>query len=391
MKDLPVNITLILIGVIFLVTLSFWLCGCKALLKDKTVNNNPNEFYWVPSSSAPQQHPVEVFDVHFLLRRPPEGNTYIFQYYYFGFCFKYAGLASGYNGIAYDENDKYPLPHYIAALWLSFPEKKVYYLDEPLPYDQILQLFTKGYDFYEDTVKKTKITYDELDLCFLPNGKTVLYVKGTTRKTMVDWMAQGTATDEFNDNICKENRCESIEKHINYYANDSALMVNNTFPVDSLINKYFERFSYTINIDLADPQAKALWGKEEYTNGEYLCSRYRSMVESIAMPSRLKYYEVTWDSHGYKYLANVYFNEEEMLQLFDEAYGNDHTQQGVLNIAINESGDTWDISLIVGDKKCVFKKTEIEVYNYPLSNPDDDENIVFKNFENKPQNIFRIK
>jgi len=45
MKDLPVNITLILIGVIFLVTLSFWLCGCKALLKDKTVNNNPNEFH----------------------------------------------------------------------------------------------------------------------------------------------------------------------------------------------------------------------------------------------------------------------------------------------------------------------------------------------------------
>ena len=38
----------------------------------------------------------------------------------------------------------------------------------------------------------------------------------------------------------------------------------------------------------------------------------------------------------------------------------------------------------------LFKKTEIEVYNYPLSNPDD-ETIVFKNYENEPQNNFRIK
>lgn len=102
MKDLPVNITLILIGVLFLVTLSFWLCGCKALLKDKNVNNNPNEFHWEPSSSAPRQHPVEVFDVHFLQRRPPEGNSYILQYQYFGFSLKYGGLATGYISFLLD-------------------------------------------------------------------------------------------------------------------------------------------------------------------------------------------------------------------------------------------------------------------------------------------------
>lgn len=102
MKDLPVNITLILIGVIFLITLSFWLCGCKALLKDKNVNNNPNEFFWVPSASASSQHPVEVFDVHFLQRRPPEGNSYILQYQYFGFSLKYGGLAAGYVSFLLD-------------------------------------------------------------------------------------------------------------------------------------------------------------------------------------------------------------------------------------------------------------------------------------------------
>ena len=114
------------------------------------------------------------------------------------------------------------------------------------------------------------------------------------------------------------------------------------------------------------------------------------MVESIAMPSRLKYYEVTWETDDYKYGAEFNFNEDEMLRLFDEAYGNDRTQQGALNIAINESGDSLEISLNVADKKFVFKKTEIMVEKYPLSNPDD-ETIVFKNYENEPQNIFRVK
>lgn len=102
MKELFVNTTLIFIGVIFFAILSFWICGCKAIRKDKTMNNNPNEFFWVPSASASSQHPVEVFDVHFLQRRPPEGNSYILQYQYFGFSLKYGGLATGYVSFLLD-------------------------------------------------------------------------------------------------------------------------------------------------------------------------------------------------------------------------------------------------------------------------------------------------
>ncbi|MBP5368013.1 MAG: hypothetical protein J6Z01_06160 [Bacteroidales bacterium] len=41
--------------------------------------------------------------------------------------------------------------------------------------------------------------------------------------------------------------------------------------------------------------------------------------------------------------------------------------------------------------KYVFEKTEIEVTKLYIPHPDDDRTIVFKNYENKPQNTFRVK
>ncbi|MBO4243731.1 MAG: hypothetical protein J5882_01575 [Bacteroidales bacterium] len=122
-----------------LICMAFY--GCRAIVKENTINDNINRYFWIPSSSGTVQHPIEVFDVHFCYNRPPEGNTYIFGYYYFGYAFKNGGLASGKNGIDYDENSTAPIPRYIAALWLSLPERTVYYIDEGLPHEQIDNLF----------------------------------------------------------------------------------------------------------------------------------------------------------------------------------------------------------------------------------------------------------
>ena len=362
---------------VFAAILSLAICGCRTIVKENNKTDNINRYFWIPSSSGTVQHPIEVFDVHFCYYRPKEGNTYMFQYNYFGFFLKNGGLASGKNGIDYDENSTAPIPRYIAALWLSLPERTVYYIDEGLPHEQIDNLFAKGYDYYDEDGKLSKETYDELDLCFLPKGKVVLYLKGSQRTTLIDWIGQGTATDNFNADICKVQRSESIGTHIDYIIEQDTYIDYET-PVDSLLNKYFERFSYTINVDFADKQSKRYWGKEIYANGEELISRNRPLVESIAMPSRLKYYEVTWETDDYKYSAEFNFNEDEMLRLFDEAYGNDRTQKGEFHIAFGNEGAPVDIYLLVGGKKFVFKKTEIMVEKYPLSNPDD-ETIVFKN------------
>ena len=375
---------------VFAAILSLAICGCRTIVKGNKKTDNINRYFWIPSSSGTVQHPIEVFDVHFCYYRPKEGNTYMFQYNYFGFFLKNGGLASGTNGIVYDENSTAPIPRYIAALWLSLPERQVYYIDERLPHKQIDNLFAKGYDYYDKDGKLKKENYDELDLCFLPKGKVVLYLKGIQRKTLIDWMGQGTATDNFNADICKVQRSESIGTHIDYIIEQDTYIDYET-PVDSLLNKYFERFSYTINVDFADKQSKRFWGKEIYANGEELISRNRPLVESIAMPSRLKYYEVTWETDDYKYRANLHFCEEEMLRIFDEAYGNDRTQKGEFHISFGNKGETVEIYLLVGGKKYVFEKTEIEVTKQYIPHPDDDRTIVFKNYENKPQNTFRVK
>ena len=83
---------------------SLAICGCRTIVKENNKTDNINRYFWIPSSSGTVQHPIEVFDVHFCYYRPKEGNTYLFQYNYFGYFLKNGGLASGTNGIVYDEN-----------------------------------------------------------------------------------------------------------------------------------------------------------------------------------------------------------------------------------------------------------------------------------------------
>ena len=48
-----------------------------------------------------------------------------------------------------------------------------------------------------------------------------------------------------------------------------------------------------------------------------------------------------------------------MLHLFDEAYGEDRMQEGVLLIAYSEENENFEVTLRVGGKKYAFEKTEV--------------------------------
>ena len=120
---------------------------------------------------------------------------------YFGPDFQCGGMGIE-KSTAFDEDYRVVLPRYIEALWISYAENQVYYLYEELPYDEIERQFGEGYDFYEDrNSEPKKVNFDVINLCFLPEGKVALYLNGTTRTILLDWSAQGKATDEFNDEI----------------------------------------------------------------------------------------------------------------------------------------------------------------------------------------------
>ena len=128
--------------------------------------------------------------------------------------------------------------------------------------------------------------------------------------------------------------------------------------------------------------------------GEELCSRNRTKVTSIQRPARLKYYELSWYAGGYEYFGELWFQEEEMLHLFDEAYGEDRMQEGVLLIAYSEENESFEVTLQVGGKKYAFEKTEVWISKIPEVLETDGKaqrERVFKNFEGDNRNEFRVK
>lgn len=363
---------------------------------DEATDDGRKTYHWSPAISAPRKWPVEVFQADFILDKPEQEDTNVRVRSYFGPDFQCGGMGIE-KSTAFDEDYRVVLPRYIEALWISYAENQVYYLYEELPYDEIERLFAEGYDFYEDrNSEPKKVNFDVINLCFLPEGKVALYLNGTTRTILLDWSAQGKATDEFNDVICEEHDIippfdEYVDRTLK---TNPHIEVEREIPMGEVLDKYFEKYTYEIRFEFEKESTPLVWTKEEYANGEMLCSRNRTKVTSIQRPARLKYYELSWYAGGYEYFGELWFQEEEMLHLFDEAYGEDRMQEGVLLIAYSEENESFEVTLQVGGKKYAFEKTEVWISKIPEALETDGKaqrERVFKNFEGDNRNAFRVK
>ena len=363
---------------------------------DDITDEGRKKYFWEFAISSPRKYPVEVFKADFILDKEPGGDGNVRVRSYFGPDFQCGGMGIE-KSTATDEGYREVLPRYIEALWISYAENQVYYLYEELPYDEIERQFGEGYDFYEDrNSEPKKVNFDVINLCFLPEGKVALYLNGTRRTILLDWSAQGKATDEFNDEICEEH--EIIPPFDGYVdrtlKTNPHIEVEREIPMGEVLDKYFEKYVYEIRFEFEKESTPMFWAKEEYANGEELCSRNRTKVTSIQRPARLKYYELSWYAGGYEYFGELWFQEEEMLHLFDEAYGEDRMQEGVLLIAYSEENESFEVTLQVGGKKYAFEKTEVWISKILEALETDGKaqrERVFKNFEGDNRNEFRVK
>ena len=363
---------------------------------DEATADGRKTYHWSPAISAPRKWPVEVFQADFILDKPEQEDTNVRVRSYFGPDFQCGGMGIE-KSTAFDEDYREVLPRYIEALWISYAENQVYYLYEELPYEEIERQFGEGYDFYEDrNSEPKKVNFDVINLCFLPEGKVALYLNGTRRTILLDWSAQGKATDEFNDVICEEHEIiPPFDEYVDRMLKGNPhIEVEREIPMGEVLDKYFEKYTYEIRFEFEKESTPFVWAKEEYANGEMLCSRNRTKVTSIQRPARLKYYELSWYAGGYEYFGELWFQEEEMLHLFDEAYGEDRMQEGVLLIAYSEENESFEVTLQVGGKKYAFEKTEVWISKIPEVLETDGKaqrERVFKNFEGDNRNEFRVK
>lgn len=368
--------------------------GNKETQKIKEKGEMENErFYYDVCCSAPRLNPGEYVSVGFVgdsgtLR--PFGNNSV-----------KGGMGCGMDGVARDRSRKYCLPKAIEAIWVSYSDRKVYSVASLLPYDTILSLFNDGgapcIPASQDTTGNERLRLIKgLDLCFMPGGKVMLYVKAPVKSILLDWSATGKEVTD--DNILRHiYRQYGLKNMESYYD----VFYSEEFPdygpwrsymqkhgsVAPLLERYLQRFNYTLNFEFENQETSMYSVESYFTNGEHY-DRTPKYNEAFRKPSRIKEFEVLWDTKDSRYTCFMYFNEEEILKVFDEAYGEDRTQKGELKIKVCKYNNLFDISLNVGDKSIKLEKTEIRVFQDPIEKPNGKGTLIYKNYEGNHKNLF---
>ncbi|MBR5973541.1 MAG: DUF2931 family protein [Paludibacteraceae bacterium] len=341
-----------------------------------------NMYYWEPEVSTSKANPIENIDVSYFFE---DGSKLCV----FGSAFTNLGLSKWGCFNDYGKDWKINLPTEVGAKWISYAEKKAYIIYTELPIEQIKYNFENGYEGYTREGKPEKGMYKSINLCLLPKGEVGLYLKGSSRTILLDWSAKGEESQDYELFRSGKNSAKTLEEHIsNTIKLNPELDIKEALSLD-LIHKYFERFNYKIKVDFEDKKSIMKWHTCDFSNAEHTIAYNKDEEQSIKYPSRMKYFKNIWDCNGYQYTAYFYFNEDEMLRVFDEAYGDDRMQKGELNIFVSKYNNLFEISLNVGGESHVLKKTEIRVFRDPLSDLNGESELMYKNYENDHQNIFK--
>ncbi len=349
-------------------------------------------FYYDVCCSAPRLNPGEYVSVGFI------GNSGTLSP--FGNNIVDGGMGCGMDGVARDRSRKYCLPKAVEAMWVSYSDRKVYSVASLLPYDMILSLFNDGgtpcIPASQDTTGEERLRLIQgLDLCFMPEGKVMLYVKAPVKCILLDWSATGNEVTDDNilSKLYKRRELDDIESFfdkMSSYPEDEhwTSYRSKHGSVAPLLERYLQRFNYTLNFEFENEETSVYSVESYFTNGEHY-DRTPKYNEAFKMPSRLKEFWVMWDYKDSRYSCYMYFNEAEVLKVFDEAYGGeDRTQKGELKIKVCKYNNLFDISLNVGDKSIKLEKTAIRVFRRPIENPTKAGELIYKNYKGDHTNFF---
>ena len=360
--------------------------------KEMPLNKNSDQmkdekFYYEISCSAPRLSPGEYVTVEYI------GDSGTLSC--FGSEFTGSGMGIGHDGVVRDRNSRYYLPKAIEAIWVSFTDRKVYAFASEIPYDTILALFRyAGEPCVPAPSEETTHVMECFDLCFLPQGKVRLYVKAGVKTILLDWSANGVEVtdDEILSDVYMQYELDNMNSfydEVSSYPEDEfwlSYLRKHGSPAQ-LIEQYLQRFNYTLNFEFEDKTTTNITVESDFTNGEqyWKTPKFNEVFKS---PSRIKNFRAEWDTQKYHYTCFMYFNEKEMLRVFDEAYGDDRMQKGELKINVCKYNNFFDIFLNVGEKSIRLEKTQIRVFQDPVEDPNGKGTLIYKNYENDHTNLF---
>lgn len=361
-----------LVGLALFMAITCCCLGCNTTKENKGMDTT---FHWEAHAASPRFYPVEVKYASVAV-----GNTG----YWTGASERFTGTGLGdFDGIVEADDEKIEIPSGIDVMWLSYLEKKFYRVKAKLPrylQDRMLELFRDG---YYDYPLKRYWTYDSFVITMLPKGRVWLYLSGIGRSTLVcDSLAgeeiqvslknfdkEGYAYHKTLDAFCK-GRISDYPKAVENFK-------QNGIP-EGLWDRYKRRYHYDIEFVYED--SRAVSGNDflyRFITSEYY---HRDKVQRFSTLPCARELQMGWHVGTTEYDAYFYFDEDEVMQKYAEAFGTSE-KEGKLIVRVSKHNNKFAIYLQVDGKHYPFKKTKIHVFRETPEHQKEEDKPFYNNHE----------
>ncbi len=283
-----------------------------------------------------------------------------------------------------DANDRTIfVPHTITLVWRDLTDGKTYKIHTALP---------KELDrYFEDT---DRFWLDDIELRIFPWGKVLMYHnrRNQIHNIMMDYPLMGEETDAYVGNEEeKEVSGEALERQtaeIQKLSDHGKISVEQIRKMDmdlpdpDTINEYLRRYKYTISFTSDDEQIKITKTICNFFNGEKILSDGEWKEEMN--PARIKDVFLRFENGQDRYAAFIYFQEEEILKVFEKLAEVEKTDPSAeFIITCGEKQDAFSFTLKLNDRSYSPEETEIRLYKV-----DEQERgkLVFKNYKGDHKN-----
>lgn len=272
-----------------------------------------------------------------------------------------------------------PLPTRLSCEWVSFTESeeqgKVYRISTNIDYEKIRKLFEKGYDLIRESGKIEHKNFWVITAGFAPGGTVIVWVDGAGRCEEIG-RYQGYEVSKDTRDLHKETLEKLEPDWRDYYLNNSSVVKTDVRartkgkPIPyGLWDSLRERFNYNIIFKYPD-NSKPVRISTQYGNGEFKYTYYQEgfknsfIQNNEAVPLRITH---LWRSGEEKKLvANVFFEEEYILNVFKRMSAHNPKASLELIIRFNEVFDYYTVRIKNSEGREEFVKVspyeEIEIF-----------------------------
>lgn len=376
----------IIYALLGLLGLGFSSCDAKSKSENKKNKDMTDCYVWGPGACAPLLFPAELRYAYFVFG---DGQQYPVIYSMIG-----GGIGTGSSNASLNDLDgKMPLPYGFSTLWFSKADRKVYggdiFFSNELK-SQILEFFKTEYVrtiTTDDGILYEQSNYTTYSLTMLPGGRVLLHLTGLGRTVyLATFQCQEMHVTLEEMQLPYVTDAKTIDEHFEHalkfdkYAPMLAYIKQHGIPT-KLWDRYLEKFRYEIKIEFENEQTviDPNYGYD-FSNGEMFFSDDSVKVDSLA---RIKDIIFAWNVVDTVYTGHFYFNEDEVLEYFDKAYGKNRNQEGEFVIKVSKYNNWFDIFLRVDEKEYKFENTQIHVFKVTPENKADDDHLYYWNYRGK--------